>query len=544
MTLRAKLLVAQIPLWLTLLLVGMGALFTTASLGRRAQSIMDDNYSSVQAVREMTESLERLNGDAQAVLHGRAPQAEEEAVRHRARFEANLRRQEQSAVEIGEPEATKELRRLWDDYKTSFQVFLDTTQPHLAREVYQDRLQPAFRQVKRAEEHIVAINQAAMERKSEMARQGALDFQKAMATVSLAALAGGLLVTLVITSRLLRPLSVLGQALQRIGGGDFEARVSLSGRDEITSLAGEINDMVGRLRVYRQSSLGELLLAQQASQATLNSLPDPVMVFSLEGRLVNLNQAAEALLHRLQATGDDPFQSLDPALAQRAQQMVGHVLEGRGALVPKGFEDALRLSTPAGDRYLLPRATPVYEPGGGLTGVTLVCHDVTRLRRFDQMKNDLVATVAHEFRTPLTSLRMAIYLCLEGAAGPLSPKQADLLDAARQDCERVQAMVDDILDMSRMGEGGEQLRRRAVPAGELLAHARQAHAAAAQERGVELVGPEVILADQVLADPERVALVYSNLVVNALRHTPAGGRVTLAAGPLGGAVLFEVADSG
>ena len=92
----------------------------------------------------------------------------------------------------------------------------------------------------------------------------------------------------------------------------------------------------------------------------------------------------------------------------------------------------------------------------------MILQDVTRLHRFDQLKNDLVATVAHEFRTPLTSLRMAIHLCLEQAAGPLTEKQSDLLYAARDDCERLQRIVDELLDLARIQGGRMQLRRRRV----------------------------------------------------------------------------------
>ena len=102
-----------------------------------------------------------------------------------------------------------------------------------------------------------------------------------------------------------------------------------------------------------------------------------------------------------------------------------------------------------GDRYFLPRGTPVYETRGVIVGATVILQDVTRLRRFEELKNDLVATVAHEFRTPLTSLRMAVHLCTEQVAGPLTDKQAELLHAAREDCDRLQGMVDDLLDLSR-----------------------------------------------------------------------------------------------
>src|SRR2546430_6156702 len=107
----------------------------------------------------------------------------------------------------------------------------------------------------------------------------------------------------------------------------------------------------------------------------------------------------------------------------------------------------------------LPISTPLYSEQGGVVGATIVFQDVTRLLRFDELKNDLVATVAHEFRTPLTSLRMAIHILIEGTVGSLTERQADLLYAAREDCERLQGIVDDLLDLSRIqaGRGGGSL---------------------------------------------------------------------------------------
>ena len=112
--------------------------------------------------------------------------------------------------------------------------------------------------------------------------------------------------------------------------------------------------------------------------------------------------------------------------------------------------------------------TPVTEAALAIVGATVMLQDVTRLRRFEELKNDLVATIAHEFRTPLTSLRMVVHLCTEQVAGPLTEKQAELLYAAREDCDRLQAMVDDLLDLSRIESGRIDLHRRRLGAQDLI----------------------------------------------------------------------------
>ena len=297
-----------------------------------------------------------------------------------------------------------------------------------------------------------------MVRKSDDVRRTGERMNAITITVALAALALGLLVSTLLTRRMLQPLSALSEATRKIGEGNFDARAHVHGHDELARLAHDFNAMAARLAEYRKSSLGDLLQAHLSMQAAIDSIPDPVAIFSVEGSLQNVNHAAETLLGlRTDSSSKDPLKSVHASTGAVIERVRSHVLSGKGAYSPRGFEDAVQLSTLLGDRYFLPRGAPVYETRGVVVGATVILQDVTRLRRFEELKNDLVATVAHEFRTPLTSLRMAVHLCTEQVAGPLTDKQAELLHAAREDCDRLQGMVDDFLDLSRIESGRVEL---------------------------------------------------------------------------------------
>jgi signal transduction histidine kinase len=337
----------------------------------------------------------------------------------------------------------------------------------------------------------------------------------------------------------LRPLQVLHQAVRRLGEGDLEVRAAVAGQDEIAQLARDFNAMAERLHQYRKSSLGDLLRAQQAAQASIDSLPEPVVIFGTKGVVLSTNRSAEDLLG-----GVDTLADLEPALRAALQGIHDHVFGGKGPYAPRGLEEAVRLASPKGERYLLPSANPLYDEDGLTIGVTAVLQDVTRFKRFDELKDDMVSTVAHEFRTPLTSMRMAIHLCLEEAVGPLTPKQADLLGAAREDCERLQLLVDDLLDLSRLQTGRTAMNPEPIPASSLVSQAVGRHRDAAEGRSVALTQQASGEGRLVLADPDRIALVFDNLITNALRYAPAGGTVEVRLRREQGRVRFEVADSG
>ena len=526
MTVRTRLLLAQAPLALGLVLVGLLALSALDALGRSSQRILRDNFRSVLAVQRMKDSVERIDAAAVGRALGR-PEVEVQG--DLDTFEAQLAVQEHNITEPGEAEQTQRLRDAWSEVRTELRKLAPDP-----RRGYLDGLRPAVLRVREAADRLLAINQDAMLLKSEEARALGERHRSLALFATLLALALSLFSSVSLTRRALRPLGVLSLAVRRIGEGDLEARARVPGEDEIAQVGRELDTMADKLREYRQSSLGELLQAQQASQAAIDSLPDPVLVLAVDGQVLNVNQAAETLLKL--APGREPLSALPLPLREAVEKVRAHVAAGKGAWAPSGLEDAVR---DEGGRALLPRATPLYSERGSVNGVTIVLQDVTRLLRFDELKNDLVATVAHEFRTPLTSMRMAVHILLDGMVGALNERQLDLVIAAREDCERLQGIVEDLLDLSRIQAGKVAVSVTPLPAKTLLEAAVQRHQQAGGPRLVQRLEEPVL---PVQADPDRIGLVFDNLIGNALRY--AATRIEVVALPLHDRVRFEVADDG
>jgi two-component system, NtrC family, sensor histidine kinase KinB len=558
MTFKGKLILAQAPLALALVLVGGVSSTVSNRLGVQSGKIFVENYRSVRAAQQMKESLERIDGLALFLLAGHGAESVVKITRHRNDFERELQVEERNITEAGEAEAAASLRASWMRYQQALEQFLAAGAPGVRDRLYFEALSPAFEQTKRGADGILDLNQDAIVRKSERAQQSAHRFKQEVTIAVLAALLGGLLLSVSLTTRLLRPLGVVSAAVRRFGQGDVAARARLEGSDEVAQLAAEFNTMADHLERYRASSLGELLQAQQATQAAMDGLPDPVVMLDASGRVRGINAATSRLLGvDPDLRPKDPLADVDPAVRSSLDRLRAHVAGGRGAYLPKGFEEALRVTSRDGEHIFLPRAAPIYDDAGGVAGVAIVLQDVTRLFRFDEMKSDLVAIVAHEFRTPLTSLRMAIHLCTEEAVGPLTAKQADLLFAAREDCERLQAIVDDLLNLSRIESGNIDLHRRRVSAEMLVTLANDVHRLAAGARQITLRSEVMPGCPEAFADVDRLGLVFSNLLSNAIRYSPPGGEIVVRTKPetsdpasessaptAGRWIRFEVSDQG
>ena len=542
MTLRTRLLLAQLPLAAGLALLGFVALSTVDALGRSSQRILQDNYRSVLAAQRMKDALERVDSAALFRAAGQPEKADAQAAANIGKFNEELSVQEHNITEPGEGEATHALRAAWDEYLARHARYRTLQDESALRRRYFAEMEPGFSRAKAAAERILELNQDAIVHKSDEARRMGERNRSLLVLSTICAFGLALFASVWLTRRALRPLQLLTLAVRSIGEGNLDARARLRGEDEIAQVGRELDMMADKLREYRSSSLGELLQAQQASQAAIDSLPDPVLVLSVEGRVLNVNQAAETLLQI--SAGAEPLARMPPEMREAVEKVRTHVVSGKGAYAPRGLEEAVRVRAEGGDRALLPRATPLYSEQGGVVGATIVFQDVTRLLRFDELKNDLVATVAHEFRTPLTSLRMAIHILIEGTVGSLTERQADLLYAAREDCERLQGIVDDLLDLSRIQAGRVEVSLTSISAKSVVDAAVAAKADAARDAGVRLeekLGEPVL---PVLVDPERIGLVFDNLIGNAIRHSPPGGRIEIRARPDDERVRFEVQDQG
>ena len=543
MRLQTKLLAAQFPLGFALALVAGLSLSSITTLGRSSRDIVKDNHRSVLAAQRMMNAVEGLDSGLVFRLLGRRREAEQLAAGQRASFELELAVAEGNVTEPDETLAARKLHASWGAYVAAFDAELRAAAPSADR--YATVLFPSCQQVRAAVQIILDVNQDAIVHRSMYTDSIGQRLVRMMTVTSLLAMVLGLLTTIELTRRLLRPLDSLTRAARRLGEGDVEIRATVDGAEEIALLATEFNHMAARVAEYRRGALGELQRAQKASQAAIDSIPYPVLVLDLACRIISVNQVGQSVLGlgRL-APGQESLGLVEPALRAALEAVHGHVVSGKGSYTPRGFEEAIPVRFPEGTRYLLPRATPIYGDTGSIAGASVVLQDVTRLRRFDELKNDLVATVAHEFRTPLTSLHLAIHICLEEAAGPVTTKQSELLHAARQDCERLQGIVEDLLNLARLQAGPSASRHRRVSAPSLLSQAAHAHEALARERGVEITSEVIEPADHVNVDPESIQSVFSNLIANALEHTNGGGKIHLRALRSVDLMRFEVRDTG
>jgi len=538
-TLRSRLLVGIAPLLAIMVALGVWATVMFARLGGNIDIILRENYRSVLAAQNMKDALERMDSAALFAIGGRDDRALAQYAEFRPAFDKNLAVERNNITLPGEQEMADKLTTLSRDYARLSDRFYALPPGSPGRpELYFAELLPTFEAIKRQADAVLDLNQRNMEAENDRARDAATVSIRLMVLALIGSAAVATAIALALSRSILGPILSVTHAARAMGQGDYDQVVPASTRDELGELAVAFNAMARRIREYQQSGTARLVRAQRTAQATIDTFPDPVVVVDPAGSVERANPAARRILGVTASGMAFPWSPPAPLRAPLAE-----VLGGRSDYLPTGVEQALCLRDRGQERFYLPRVLGMRGDDGPL-GAAVVLQDVTKFRLADQLKSDMVSTVSHELKTPLTSIQMAVHLLLEEVVGTLVPKQVELLLAARQDSDRLLAMLDDLLDLTRIEQGRMMLDLKPVAAADLVAQAVGRSEARARDAGVQLVAEAAPGSPTVLVDLERVEHVFDNLVGNALAHTGRGGSVRVSADADAGDVRFAVTDTG
>lgn len=543
MSLRQKLLSGYLVFVAALVVLGAWSAWRLREMGGVSRRIIANNYDSVIAAQEMKESLERQDSAALFALMGATERATTQVRDHRARFDANFEKAANNITEVGEPEAIEGIRRDRDAYYRTADEFFShvSAGQHTEREVYFNRLEPQFNKLRGECEHLLQLNQRAMLAKSEAAAGVAQLWFYRTLLIAGVLVAAGIYLAFFLANRIVEPLRQLTASTAKIAGGDLDAKVMVSSHDEVGVLAAEYNRMAERIRQLRTSDKGQLLVAQQTTEAAIDSLYDPVIVTDGEGCVTKLNPAAEEIFGS--ETENAGKHIGEVARDSRIAGAVAEAIESQRPVAAEGMASVLPLAVDGSERAFRLRTTPLRANGDRLLGAVTLLEDITHLRELDRLKSDFIATASHELRTPLTSVQMGVHLLLEGAAGELNDTQTEVLTACREDCERLDKLMRDLLDLSRIEAGESQPALERVRTREFISQATEELRPQVEAKGLTFRVLIAVGLPDVLIDRSQISRVLANLVVNAIRYT-ADGEIRISAETRGSYLVVSVSDTG
>jgi signal transduction histidine kinase len=438
----------------------------------------------------------------------------------------------------GEKERAERVRSLSAEYFGILSMIMDSSTPEpVRRALYYEKLVPMFDELKAVAREIFELNESNMISEKNAARNLSISARWRVLSIGMASVLLTLLLGYQIHRWVLNPLRNLIKTTEEIRRGNLEVVLQTVAHDEIGQLSRSFNAMLIALRQNRNSDMANLIQSRKLVADVFRVLPVPAAILDPQRQVTVATEKAVRFF------GLKPEVSVSTLPLSWISELIEKSFADQR---PSGLDDNGYVQQFVGNKeyFFQPVAVPIVSESSEVTGSILMISDVTQLHEQQELKRGLISTVSHQLKTPLTSLRMSIHLMLEEEVGALNEKQSELLTGAREDCERLVEMLDDLLDLNRIESGKGQLEPRPVQPSVLVRESIEPFQSEAKDRKVTLMEDIADELPDVVADSSAVRHVFANLLSNALRFTMPGGSVSVGARQEDDVVRFFVEDTG
>lgn len=522
--LRARIRNGALLMLILTLTIGAFAVPRIHELGRSIREALYRNYVSIEAAQHMhaalyAAELAQLQGKLATVV----PQSSD-TFTHWINVELG------DITEIGEDALARDIQRRGQQIFGELNRGLPGTPTHQEFDLLHRRL-----------DDLVQMNKAAMFRADSRAMRMSdrLAYEFAIALMILLVLGAALSWTF--AWNISKPLAELSEHLRSFSLRGPSLRLGQQPLAELQAVASEFNKMGERLEQFEKLNVDRLIYEKGKTEAILESIEDGIVLIDSGGVITHINEVAGIILgvERDEALGS-PLDDLDSNHP--------HYLWVRSALrgVAKQPLEARRvevdLHVRGRDHTYVLKPVPLRQDNGQSFGTILILQDITYLRDKERARTNLVATLSHELKTPLTSLALSAEL-LKRSSG-LNAKQREMVDMIHADVGRMKDLANELLDLARSTGAAITLKTLPVDITQLLKAVTKTFALQAEQKPVQLKTEFDESAPKIRADPVKLSWVVSNLVANALRYTPAGGTISVSSKMAARGVQLQVRDTG
>ena len=554
-TIRSKIVWTFTCLVLLNLASGFWSIYNFYALGTTVSAILNENYQSVLAAENMVKWLVRAD---KALLDASEYEAASET--------AALNDIKELFVPFTE---NRDLFFYWYDHAVrsvsvpSQETLLDSIQTAYrqytvladsmtarigqgafreAKQYYYENVRPHSDSIQVLCLRLFEINQAAMD--NVVPRTHAISNQVAYGAMmtSIITVALSIIAMLWITRVFVTPAEELTERVKQIGAGKLDLKIDVLSDDEVGQLSREFNKMTERLKRFEQMNIDKIISEKRKSEAIVESISDGLIVTDASMNILHMNRVIAELCEVRQG----PVIGAPLGSVIRDERIISLIRACSAMDGEPADQKVSYLEFERGDRrwFFRPKMTRIFDNEGALYGVLTLLQDVTQFKELDRMKSDFIATLAHEFRTPVTSINMSVDILNQGLLGPLNERQKELIVSAREDCFRLSKLARELLQLSKLESGRVALRNEELDLRTLIEATLRPLQAQFGEKGVRLVTDVPDDLPRIVADEQQMTWVITNLVTNALKYTDAGGSVALRVRAGEADVQFEVEDTG
>ena len=511
MKIKTKLNLGVGLLFLMIIILSLVAAFYIFSIKKDTENILKANYNTLEYSRNMLLSLDEINVN------------EEKAI---TIFETNINKQIANITEAGEDKATYNLQKNFDFLKKK------RTDETLKSQIRQDIFK------------IMKLNMNAIKQKSDIAKHTAetANFWIAVTGTLCFLIAFNLLVNL--PNNIANPIKELTDSIKEIANKNYSQRVNFMNHNEFGDLAKSFNIMAEKLQEYNNSNLYKLSFEKKRLETLINNMHDPIIGLDNQGLILFANDEA---LKIIGLKTEEVIGKLATTLALTNDLMKSLVIndlsnEKQKSLPMKIFAD--------GKESYFEKETvnitikPTGEDQTIDIGDVIILRNITIFKELDFAKTNFIATVSHELKTPISSIKLSLQLLEKAETGTINDDQKQLIESIKDDSQRLLKITGELLELSQLETGNIKLNIEKSNPYEIINYATEAVKVQAEQKQMELVVETEHNLPAIKADSEKTAWVLINFLTNAIAYSSENSKIIVKLKNENNQVIFQVIDTG
>ena len=512
MRIKAKLTIGVGLLFLMILLLALISGRYVYQLKADTANILKANYNTLQYGRNMLLALEDVSTDSTALVA----------------FSRNLQDQQKNVTEPGERETTQ---RIADHF---VQLQKNTGEEGLKSFIRKDISE------------LMRLNMEAIERKSELATATSENAILVISVVGTFCFIIAFVLLINLPANIANPIKALTASIRQIADQNYDQRLHFDKANEFGELARSFNVMAEKLQEYSNSKLDKILKGKKRIETLINNMHDAVIGINEKRKVLFANDEALTLtgLKREDLVGKN---IQDVAIRNDLVRLIAQAVMQPGT--PADNKLPIKIYADQKESYFEKEIvdiniTPTGENDPQFIGQVIILKNITPFKELDIAKTNFLATVSHELKTPISSIKMGLQLLSNKQVGALNDEQLSLVDGINEDAGRLLKITGELLNLTQAENGVIQMTMIATPVEEIVYYALQATKVAAEQKQVVIEVLSVNGLPPVIADGEKTAWVLTNLLSNAIRYTHDNDTIQLCIEQEDQQMLFSVKDHG
>lgn len=483
MKIKTKLIVSLGFLFALTVALATMSIMQVRQLGQETSNILVANYQSLDYSRKMYKVLDESIRDIDTVT-----------------FKGYLDAQLKNITEIGEKELTLDLKSDFKNFQAS------PTDANLAK-------------IRNSLNSIMKLNMDAIERKGIIAEKTAEQSILWISLTSTICFIIGFTLIVNLPGYIANPVRELTESIKQIAAQNYSQRVHHGGHDEFAALARSFNTMAQKLEEYSNSSLAKLMIEKRRIETLINNLSDPIIGLDDKNNILFINEKALEIT-RLDAVTAVGQKAEELALKNDLLRVLLQKMISNESQVPENIKIYFNKKESHFEQSMVPIViTPTGETEKRMIGTFLILKDITPYKELDSAKTNFIATVSHEFKTPIASMKMSLQLLENNEIGPLNEEQKNLIESLRDDTERLLRTTGELLNITQVETGKSQFKIQSMEVGSLIDECIGSNQKAAIQKNIRIIRKVPSGLPRIVGDHEKTQWIISNLISNAIRYS-------------------------